>query len=59
MGPEKNGKLDNIKSDIVATFKNGEFTFYGLKPALIGIKDKNDSLENCELCLGVLWFSIN
>ena len=51
MGPEKYDRLDNIKSDIVATFKNGEFTFYGLKPALIGIKDKDDSSENCELCL--------
>ena len=49
MGPEKYDKLENIKSDIVATFKNGEFTFHGLKPALIGIKD--DSSEKCELCL--------
>ena len=51
MGPEKYDKLNDIKADIVATFKNGEFKFYGLKPALIGIKDKDDSSENCELCL--------
>ena len=43
--------LKNIKSDVVATFKNGKFTFHGLKPALLGIKDKDNCSEKCELCL--------
>ena len=51
VGPEKFGRLDSLREDIVGKMKNGEFTYLGIPTRFLKFKEADGSgTERCLYC---------
>ena len=51
IGPEKFGKLDTLREDVVGQMKHGEFTYFGIPARFLKFKEVEESgSEQCLYC---------